>query len=1576
MRNIKKVFLTVALAIFSLAIGLFAACGSETPKSKLTFMDGTTTIEVIEDEVGAAVTAPDAPEKEGYTFDGWYSDAAHTEKATVPATMPEEEMTFYAGYTQYPLLSLDPDGGELETRTYRVAPGANLGEFLAGKEPHKEGLVFGGWFDGSEEVTDSTVMPAGGLSLTARWKAEITVEYYKQNATGDEFTLDPELGGKTAYFVGASVTVTPAEIDNFEFDADRSDPLTGITAEAGGATVKLYYIRVGIGVYYYANKPASASEEPSGEVPAQSARFEGTIEISENAFELEGYEFLGWAEEPLAGAESYVPAGTVITVDAAAVAAGNIRLYAQWGKIYRPGRGAEGNEYVVVEEYVDANGVSAAWYAKDGERTEGDCADGALTFGETAGAVDVYGTYLLSDSGVYERRHLGYNATGAKYGSLALTFDYASGEYNGTAVYTDENGEEISGTYYYERADGGYTGDYLFEGSDGSLLRFRLEGEAFLLQGKEARADEQDAYYSRMIPALDSLYYDYALVLDGFGGATVYLSAETDSGEPYPLGEVLTTGTYAGTENYAQTGEWQFSDNGSELGDFRFIAGVYELRIGGEVFSAFPGYVMYEEETAGKFTGADGELELNGYGTVGVYTDSEGVEHRGTYYVGQDETTGEYTDEVVLYADETFFFLLDREENGFGIEDGYQGSYFDYLTYGTEHFSVIVLDGMGGAYVAEFILDADVPSYDIVAVGTYELAGEAIGIFDFTATDGGEDFRFRIGYISGEEEDIPVYFVYDEELAGDFTLIDGEQQIPVSIDGYGLISVSGIPVFRIIAHEGEKVTITDGDYYYVFRLDVAAHTLTRNSSAEYAGEYLRYDGQYVFYDYIALTEDGAAKVYEYVNGDYALVGEGTYSVGENGIITFTPGEGYEEACPAFEFILTRVRISQGVVDVYMQKNESLAVVFDGEEGSAFEGATLELDGFQGAVYTAPDGTEFEGIFEANYDDEGNLTLIVLELEGGSLGFFEVDAEALTFYLLGDEFAYNWVGYGDYADYMVRFDGHDGACLYIANYDSLMYEPYVLGTYEIVDYTDASTSTEILVSYVAIFTVTESSQSHPEATDELPVGTRLLFQLIHIEEYNQSTGSVDEENVFILAGVDEEIDPAHYTGINGEDLVVYPWGTATFSDGENTYEGSADIITTDRGTVAGAIFNYNNDEGKLRFASITIGAGRISAVHFYDAYWLYQASDPESNYTPFLWLDPESNRAEIAWSMSGYGWFHYEGTYTYEQDGNAGHFKAGSTAAARALQSAFAGTGYDFSDFDFRIREGETRYEIREAGYNEAISSFETEDGSVVIRYDGFGGSTVMIDGEPAEAEAIVQYDTDDNGDFIADVDGLPSVYCVLVAFDDGSAIYRYDVLRSDDGKLVRNGNDSIRVERAYPEFGQYAMFADDGFYYPILQLSGENSGAIITSDGVVAIFSYEILGENEYFLTVTDVASSYASQYPIGLSLRIKTGVYEFSDGTYQPYYMMYIQVLEELAGTYQTEDGAEVEVDAYGLITVTQNGETNYYFIYDFLGGDGTYSVIAYEFATDEQLCYVLDSEGASAARTEIEAEFVPLIG
>jgi uncharacterized repeat protein (TIGR02543 family) len=121
-------------------------------KYTITFnTEGGSEVASITQDYGTAITAPEAPTKEGYTFVGWEPE--------LPATMPAGNLELKAKWEvkQYTLTWV-VDGQETKV-TYNF--GEEITPLVA---PEKTGYTFTGW---DKEIP--TTMPAEDVTITATW---------------------------------------------------------------------------------------------------------------------------------------------------------------------------------------------------------------------------------------------------------------------------------------------------------------------------------------------------------------------------------------------------------------------------------------------------------------------------------------------------------------------------------------------------------------------------------------------------------------------------------------------------------------------------------------------------------------------------------------------------------------------------------------------------------------------------------------------------------------------------------------------------------------------------------------------------------------------------------------------------------------------------------------------------------------------------------------------------------------------------------------------------------------------------------------------------------------------------------------------------------------------------------------------------------------------------------------------------------------------------------------------------------------------------------------------------------------
>ena len=125
---------------------------------------------VIKQDYGTAITAPANPTKTGYTFAGW--------DKTIPTTMPAGDMTITAQWqaNQYTITFKPENGGEdiVIKQDYGTA-------ITAPANPTKTGYTFAGW-----DKTIPTTMPAGDMTITARWTENRVIVIIRPDDSKDE----------------------------------------------------------------------------------------------------------------------------------------------------------------------------------------------------------------------------------------------------------------------------------------------------------------------------------------------------------------------------------------------------------------------------------------------------------------------------------------------------------------------------------------------------------------------------------------------------------------------------------------------------------------------------------------------------------------------------------------------------------------------------------------------------------------------------------------------------------------------------------------------------------------------------------------------------------------------------------------------------------------------------------------------------------------------------------------------------------------------------------------------------------------------------------------------------------------------------------------------------------------------------------------------------------------------------------------------------------------------------------------------------------------------------------------------
>ena len=128
--------------------------------------NGGTAVLTITQDYATAVSTPAQPTKTGYTFSGWYSDAALTVAYTF-TTMPAEDRTLYAKWLVNPYtITLVLDGGSGASTVID-----EFGATLTTPTTVKTGHTFGGWYSDAifTVAYTFTTMPSENITVYAKW---------------------------------------------------------------------------------------------------------------------------------------------------------------------------------------------------------------------------------------------------------------------------------------------------------------------------------------------------------------------------------------------------------------------------------------------------------------------------------------------------------------------------------------------------------------------------------------------------------------------------------------------------------------------------------------------------------------------------------------------------------------------------------------------------------------------------------------------------------------------------------------------------------------------------------------------------------------------------------------------------------------------------------------------------------------------------------------------------------------------------------------------------------------------------------------------------------------------------------------------------------------------------------------------------------------------------------------------------------------------------------------------------------------------------------------------------------------
>ncbi len=1052
-------YAVVSVLFLLLASLVAAACSVRT--YTLTFVtNGAAEIAPITAEAGEAITPPADPEKEGAVFDGWYTSADFSGDAVeIPATMPAQDITYYAKFTEKAAatatLTLDAgEYGTLSQTSYELEVGANVYDFVADIAPTPvEGLSFGGWYVGNAALGTGVRMPDAGMALTARYTVPYTVEVYLQTTpegtAPEDYELDPDADVEDGSgFVGDSVDLTSSlRLTGYTVNTELTGSLQ--LSATGENVYKAYFDLMSYTVYYSNNVPEGVDIDTVQET--QRAYYNCEQPVLENPWEIEGYRFAGWSTSPSDDADITYQEGDSIRVTRTTI------LYACWNRELTDANGGADVLCVLREEPGKIMMIRQALGERMGTYDAGtryfyfgkNGADNTLPRGRVSadGATFVYYT----GEGLTEFAYMQYDMlSGELVSGAGITLDGIDG-----ASYVRAEGEEaVPGTYTPE------DGEYLFESADGSVsFYFRLgtyQGEdVFVIRDNVAGS------YSSMSGGSIQLFP--FIVLDGYGGA-VRLNGFSSAD--------MLTGSYERTETDGVYRLTLSDENGTQYEYLNWF-GAYNGRNVFLTADGLQGTYTFEMESSAYGAGTMTAV-LDGFNSATwTFVPDAGAQTNGnaTYtLLAAYQEAGEAEGETVTYGlvrlsvgDVTTYtlrFVLDGSGNYQAELIGDEAGIYSEYNAVSGYTARILLKGDGNASVLFAMTDG---SYVALIDGTYQSVAGQEDVCTFTAAEYAEgyeetfkpyydSFRFRIYADQG-------VFVMSDGVEGTYTFTLDGMEWELVCNGFGYSEAtwgtsSGSTFYTVVdGYDGYQfIRFGYNSAYYYLRVTpgeasgqspVAVEVFSgivgncadlSNRMSEYTERLLLFpDGHAIVRVSVSDTE-----TYD-IPGSYVLDEE---SNGE--LIIFTAEGTVDAQYDCYQsFVCSVWTISGSYAFCYYVEDEAATLTFRGH--------ALELSGYGIATYQAGDTpTQYRYYFE----EDGENTYLCLASFSGSLAYrirYDLENKVILeepgteqgsyySYLYHEEDGGYYVG-----DHVLTLDGYGAVSFMTANEEGV-YEQTATGTY--------------------------------------------------------------------------------------------------------------------------------------------------------------------------------------------------------------------------------------------------------------------------------------------------------------------------------------------------------------------------------------------------------------------------------------------------------------------------------------------------------------------------------------------------
>lgn len=1173
-------------------------------------------------------------------------------------------LMLFAGCNNEVTLTLDAgNGGTLSADSLKVKSGAKLSDVLKNVTVTADsGLTFAGWFNGEQQITDSDVMPKEGLTLTAKYDADYTVNVYYNDVLGKYPDAPSQVIGGKARF-GAAFSVDTSALLG---EADDKQPNRLSTDSLGKSEVfDVYRTCEYVRINFNANLAGVSTVFRDVIKGSKEVLPDGSVFQTEDDLRL-----AGWARS----ADTAILYEAGDEFDTSSMTGANITLYAKWERGISDVFG--GSDYLFVST-VHSGTVYLHRRGLEEKTGSYNAATGTFSFAE---GNDVRLEGKITEDGFYYFGDL-RGQTIANGFDPAETISFNGGD-SVTLVYAPQGGDRqtVQGSLEMDKL----TGEYVFV-SDKITFKFSVntvtdgDGNRNLVFNRP-QSDKAGFYYNAASNSV--LYLDDMTDANGIGGMIVF--AVNEQGELssalrafyYVWGDMVIQDDGGVEDFYLFETTYAVITANSDYPLFLFrikensVENKYGVDIRGEYTVSDEVFGHYFENAA---ISAVPDLLLDGFGTVKI-ADENGDYAEGTYTIK--------TNELLMVRDDgsTYTWTEMWLETSVDGKVGYQALYaYDSMP---QHYAFEVApsltkwanslsksynvqpSGATGAYLYESaiygafvfaeITTSDGQSYyyeidnGVVTAnddGTFRFTSEVYtdqnSYWDFrrngevieTSFGGAADITFEGGEMSFDKWGTLTYqgktYPYGSWTVTNMpatNYVDGEDAFRLEI--YTLTGAERATV-KLIARLDEHVT--DDQVVYTRRL-IATDSVTDLVWKQFYGQSDYFDKLYL------VDETHAAIAVRYDDGLYHFVIYGTYI--------------YDERTQEYTFVADAELVDDFVgeigdsnlVESYSDfrfvfqtdsngNKSALKYIYE-QEYEAHSGAKFQIDGYGNAKYTPADGQPIEGTYQS-IDYYGKYLLEFVSADKSQTHLISIIYDDNDEF---DDFIVDAEGAGQY--YLIYSDGSiylDTYLVLLGDYSSdrlgTAVAPGEVGTYEPTGVTVNYYEQAMLSEYKVVLRGIDSEGKPYEDTMYVALGT---------VTFSDSQDNREDYNCFVIRA-DPQAD-RHFDVVGGGTIEGDGYNDSTYIDKDgNEYYGLIGIGYIDDSTPIMSNYHWHDDfdngknvifratyaiidgrpyEGAIPFLFDLLDNGKLSLRDDYNA--TYALYDKGSITQKTLYLDGHGN----------------------------------------------------------------------------------------------------------------------------------------------------------------------------------------------------------------------------------------------------------------------------------------------------------------------------------------------------------------